>query len=555
MKTNRKRFKDAGIKTKLGGILLLFALVAMCNYLSVNYFQNLQEGDAAVVDAAGRQRMLSQRMAFFAEMITAGKEQVREDLRKVMELHNVSLNALKMGGIAPGIGGDKALPATKPGIMPTLLAAEDLWTDYKQNVKIILESPLYVDSVKVVETVDSTGMILKSQQPISTLNPAVAKAITFVEKNATEMLARNNALVKEYVKDSESKQQSLNYLLWIFLAINAALIMLGLYVVEKFIVNPARLIRQGAKYLVQGDLSQKIPYDSQDEIGIAVKDLNNLTKNLEDAAHFAQAIGEGTFTAELQAVSEQDQLSIALMGMRDQLVEVAKEDQKRNWVTEGLAQFGDILREDQSDLKGLSYKVIRYLVKYLEANQGALFAINDDKEEDAHLELLAIYAWGKQKFISKRIEKGEGMAGTAWLEGEIAYLTEIPEDYVQISSGLGEANPRCIVVVPLKLNEEVLGVIEVASFKVYEEYQVEFIRKLAENLASTIATSRVNHRTKLLLEQTQQQAEEMRATEEEMRQNMEELSATQEEMQRKEQEYLQQIQALEEKLASSQTEA
>lgn len=98
---------------------------------------------------------------------------------------------------------------------------------------------------------------------------------------------------------------------------------------------------------------------------------------------------------------------------------------------------------------------------------------------------------------------------------------------------MGGSNPKSILIVPLKVEEEVLGVIEIASFNPFEKHEIEFVEKIGQNIASTLASVRISERTAQLLEKTQQQAEEMAAQEEEMRQNMEELQATQEEAARK----------------------
>jgi transcriptional regulator with GAF, ATPase, and Fis domain len=112
----------------------------------------------------------------------------------------------------------------------------------------------------------------------------------------------------------------------------------------------------------------------------------------------------------------------------------------------------------------------------------------------------------------------------------------LPENYIRITSGLGDENPRALLIMPLKLNEEIFGVIELAAFKRFEKHEIEFIERVSEIIASSISNLRTTTNIKVLLEKSQQQAEEMRAQEEEMRQNMEELTATQEAMSEKDRE-------------------
>ncbi len=218
----------------------------------------------------------------------------------------------------------------------------------------------------------------------------------------------------------------------------------------------------------------------------------------------------------------------------DQLKSSQEMERKRQWAAEGLAEATKILRQ-YDDITQLYDHLISYIVHYIGANQGGLFIV-EEEGGDHILQLKACYAYERKKYIQKRLEIGEGLVGQAYLEKEPIYMTEIPENFANITSGLGKASPRNLLIVPLITNENIEGVIELASFKKMEEHEIRFIQAIGENIASAVRSVKTNQKTKELLSDSQQQTEEMRAQEEEMRQNMEELQATQEEMTRKQKE-------------------
>ena len=224
-------------------------------------------------------------------------------------------------------------------------------------------------------------------------------------------------------------------------------------------------------------------------------------------------------------------------------------EEKRNWIAKGTSEIGDLLRGD------IDHKFYQHLVSevvnFMKINQAGVYIVEEDEDQidsEKYIELKACYAYDRNKFLKKKIEIGQGLVGQCYLEKERLYLKEVPESYINITSGLGDAIPRCILIVPLIHNEEVEGIIEIASFHELEQHEIDFVEKLSETLAAYIANNRINLKTKHLLEQSQQQSEELRAQEEEMRQNMEELQATQEEISRKEKEYIERIDVLEKEL-------
>ncbi|QHT68399.1 GAF domain-containing protein [Rhodocytophaga rosea] len=299
--------------------------------------------------------------------------------------------------------------------------------------------------------------------------------------------------------------------------------------------------------LSTGDLSNfEGGQAGKDELAQMALSVEVLAKGLQQTSTFAEEVGKGNFEASFTPLSEKDTLGNSLIKMSNNLKLAAEEDKRRNWSTEGLARFSEIMR-NTNDLTLLSEALVSNLVKYLKASHGSLFIVNNTQPQAIQLDLAACYAYDRKKFISKSILPGEGLLGEAYLEKASIYKTKLPKNYIKIASGMGDGDPACLLIVPLKINEKVEGLIEIASFTVLEPYQIIFVEKLAENIAASIATVKINQVTRKLLEESQQQAEQMRAQEEEMRQNMEELIATQEEMHRKENDYLQMIERYKQK--------
>ena len=322
----------------------------------------------------------------------------------------------------------------------------------------------------------------------------------------------------------------------------------GLWVVLFFPVLTAI-----AGYLLAGEMAKKLKKQH--------KQLEKESERTHMVLNYIDNLTKGNLESSIPISSKNDKLGKSLEQLKKYLLKNRDEEDQRHieeaqrtWVTNGLAQFGELLRNNNNDLEELAYNIIRYLVDYANINQAGFFLLNTPDAGDPYFELMSFIAYDRKKYAEKTVRWEEGLIGRCALEKETIYLTDIPNDYMNVTSGLGEANASALLIVPLKANDKIFGVIELASFSKFQPFEIEFIEKIAESIASTISTVQINIQTNKLLKETQEQAEKMAQQEEELRQNLEEMQATQEESDRRELEMKGILEAIDHSAISSEFE-
>jgi len=519
-----KSFFSIQLKVAAGLLLIaiLFLANAIANYsFSQQILNSLNRDfiprDRALLKLAELRALVTQSQLYASNWVYREKDiGSKLALRKIqgedfttlqLELKQVSANLEKEGRIETAklldgiIRMTDTLFAAQKVVMQTLNAD----TDYEDPIRRFESETLFNNKIVPL----ATSLTQRLDQMI-----------------AQEKVARNEILTE--VIDSLSTEKSFELIAAIFVI---AIAVFTWQFLSRQITEPIRAIEQVLGKLSTGEIPPPITTLSNDELGEIAKAINQLLSGLSRLSDFAVQIGNGNYDISYEKLGENDVLGNSLLNMRNNLKRISIEDARRNWANEGAARFADLLRANSGSIPNLTKVILSELVKYVGANQGCFFVM-DQHSQEPQLELMATFAWNRQRIRHKYVTQGEGLVGQAWVEKDILFITEIPQNYIEIGSGLGDANPKNIVVVPLIFNEEVYGVIELASFSILPSYKVDFLKRIAENIASTLAATFVAERTQRLLQESQSISEQLRVQEEEMRQNLEELLSTQEQSQR-----------------------
>jgi len=283
------------------------------------------------------------------------------------------------------------------------------------------------------------------------------------------------------------------------------------------IISSINSIKDAADRMAKGDVGVLLDIKTKDEIGALALSFNEMISVTKDFSMVADAIGKGDYSAKIKVRSEVDTLGISLDAMKHNLQRLSKENEIRTWLLTGNSELNDKMRGEK-ELLELSGEIIGQLTAYMQAQIGAIYL-----KENGHLKLCGSYAFHHRKNNVSTIALGEGFVGQAALEKKPIVFHDIPDDYIRINSGLGNAIPKNILVYPFLYEGQVKGALELGSVREFSELDMQFLQIVCDNIAIAFNASQSRDRLKQLLEETQRQAEELEVQQEELKQSNEEL--------------------------------
>jgi PAS domain S-box-containing protein len=424
----------------------------------------------------------------------------------------------------------------------------------------------HIDSItSIIQTMDNKALINKANElrkNVLQIYPYWKKASVYtfsaenpashykIDKNFDLLLNKIRDQISEFALDKQVSfqqgSQALNnirILIFNFVSGLLAFILIWGLLHTFFIYRSVpRELNKITNHISQHTRGNLHPYSQAgfEEFRPLVDVTNELTNVLMRLKRLANEVGQGKFDVDIRPFGGKGEIGNEVTAMRMSLKQIVAEAKQRSWFNEGFAKFGEILR-NYSDDENFYDTLISSMVKYLDLVQGGFFVVNDDGQS---MELKASYAFGRKKFLEKTFSKDEGLIGQAWREKDIIHISDIPDSYAEITSGLGKSQPKSIMVAPLITNDKVMGVLEFASFDALASHQIEFVKLLGESIANTIEKIKIDIETDRLLTDSQELAERLKSQDEEMRQSMEELVVTQEKMEQNAYEMERQLQAL-----------
>ena len=249
----------------------------------------------------------------------------------------------------------------------------------------------------------------------------------------------------------------------------------------------------------------------------------NLTRQVRAISEVTSAVAAGdlTRTISVEAEGEVAELKDSINAMVRSLRETVQASQDQDWLKTNLASIGSML-QGHRDLEVVAELIMEELAPLLGAQHGTFF-LTEDWGGERRLRLIAGYGLRADKDAPIQYRIGQSLIGQVAKSKRPIVVDDIPHGYIKISSGLGEASPANLAIMPIMFEDQVLGVVELASFTKFTPIQIAFLEQLAETLGISVNAIIANSRTDALLEESQRLTAELQARSSELQARSEEL--------------------------------
>jgi CheY-like chemotaxis protein/putative methionine-R-sulfoxide reductase with GAF domain len=373
---------------------------------------------------------------------------------------------------------------------------------------------MYQATEKVRSALDSGT----SYDDLAAEHQQIRKLSNQLDTNINQLMHYNATEAEEHFRRSSSAYTQFRYGLLSVIMFSTLFAIIITLLITRQIVNPLQVVLDTVHKLQTGGKEKARLVAS-----IASGDLSQELTVTEPLTLEEDRVSQDETGTLLKAVVEmsetQHALDLAFVRMAQALRHNSEQERLLDWFKNGQSELNTILRGDKSTAE-ITEQVLSFLVGYIGAGVGVFYVFN---EQEAALQIAASYAFIRRKRLSDRLALGEGLAGQAARERKMICLSSAPPGYLPICSGIGTAEPVNIVALPLLHDDVLTGVLEIGSFSVFSDNQLEFLNQCREAIAIALNVNRSRQRVNELLEQTQAQTEELQVQQEELQQTNEEL--------------------------------
>jgi len=477
------------------------------------------------VNIAGQNRMLSVKVLNLSQLVAQGEESYRKELNLTKQDIEFAIRTLKFGGKITINKKELQIPSLNTALLVLHENLKKDWQSYNKQVSQI-SSNLYTQYDK--------------RQKKQVLLKSIALSDQFIRTS--------NEIIYRITEANETSQ--VNRMFWrrFVLLSNVFILLYVLYIFWQYTLRPLQKLSEVSSKMVKGQLDQDIDIKQKDELGKIAEATNDLAYNLKEVRDFVEELGKGNYQVQLEMekrgrIIAEDSLFMTLITARNQLITLKGENEKQTWASHGLAEIGHILSAGDTDIHAMGQRILSELIKFLKGNQGTIFLLRKSEEEDNYkewLKLIACYGISEERIKQKEIpydgEFGAGLIGQALIEKGTIHQVGVTPEYFEVKLGAGEISNGNLLIVPLIFNQTEVGVLEIGSFREFENHEIDFVEILADRIASTILNIQSSKKTNQLLLASEEQKDILQAQEEEMRQNVEELRAIHEVMGKKQKE-------------------
>lgn len=284
------------------------------------------------------------------------------------------------------------------------------------------------------------------------------------------------------------------------------------------IANPVQEMVNKFRVIAKGNLNTQISIDTNNEIGDLASSFREIQKGLREVIDYTKKVADGDYSITIVPRSDEDELSIALNKMVEQLKQSYEKSEQDSWYKSGINHLNEKLTGDQyvSDISG---HALSFMMDFLHSQMGSIHLYNDEYQ---FLKLINSAGFDQKK-LKERIKLNDGLTGRAGAEKRMILLSDISDETYVTYSSSGEFTPKQVVVAPLIFNEALVGVLELSSLYTYSEIEIQFLKQASEIIAINLSSAANMMRTNELLHKTQDQASELQVQQEELRVANEEL--------------------------------